>query len=134
MRRTLAFVIGSLFVWAGAVKLMDPASFAAAIAGFRLVPREWNNWIAIMLPPFEVLCGASLLSSFWRRAGALGIALLNLVFIVALAQGVARGLSFECGCFGKYDPLAHSPLLAIGRDLVLLGCAVWLFLRQRSGA
>ena len=133
MRQTLAWVIGALFIWAGAVKLLDPASFATAVAGFRLVPREVNNAVAIFLPPFEMLCGVALLATHWRCAGALGVAVLNIVFIVALAQGMARGLKFECGCFGKYDPLAHSPLLAIGRDLLLLGCAVWI-LQTRSRA
>lgn len=132
MSRMVAWVLGALFVWAGAVKLLHPASFATAVSGFRLVPRELNNPIAIFLPTFEVLCGVALLTGLWRRTGALGIALLNIVFIVALAQGMARGLKFECGCFGRYDPLAHSPLLGIVRDLVFLGCAVWLFHRPPS--
>lgn len=119
--------LGGAFVFAGAIKLLDPAAFATSVAGFRLLPREWSNVVAIGLPPLEVLCGACVLCGLWLRPAALALALLNALFIGALAQGMARGLSFECGCFGRWDPLAHQPALAIVRDVLFVAAAAVLF-------
>ncbi len=107
-------------VAAGIVKLHDPQVFATSVATFRVLPREWSNAIAIALPAFEILCGGLLFAAGWQRAAALGIALLNGVFVGLLLQGMMRGLNMDCGCFGKWDPGAGHPWMAIVRDLVFL--------------
>jgi uncharacterized membrane protein YphA (DoxX/SURF4 family) len=122
--------LAAAFVWAGMAKWLDPASFAASVVKFRVVPAAWSHIIALGLPPFEVLCGLLLLAGRWRRPAALGIALLNVLFILLLAQAWARGLRIECGCFGKWDPLAYRPGWAIARDALFLALAAWLYLHE----
>jgi uncharacterized membrane protein YphA (DoxX/SURF4 family) len=120
-------VLGGLFIAAGAIKLLDAPAFAASMASFRVLSRGWSNAVAIGLPPFEIVCGVMLILGPWRPAAAMGLGLLNAVFIVVLGQAMARGLSFDCGCFGKWDPWATQPGLAIGRDFFFLAAAALLY-------
>jgi uncharacterized membrane protein YphA (DoxX/SURF4 family) len=124
---TIGALLSGAFILAGALKMRDPAAFAASVATFSVLPRAWSNAVAIILPPFEILCGALLWIPAWRRAAALGLVGLNLAFIALLTQAVARGLQFDCGCFGKWDPIAHYPVLAILRDLAFLAIAIAWF-------
>ena len=53
-----------------------------------------------------------------------------LVFIVAIAQAWARGLSIDCGCFGgggSIDPEDTKYLSEIIRDLGLLLLGIYLY-------
>ncbi|HEX5428049.1 MAG TPA: MauE/DoxX family redox-associated membrane protein, partial [Pedococcus sp.] len=52
-----------------------------------------------------------------------------------IASAWARGLSIDCGCFGKGGTIAASQTQypqEIARDVGLLACAVWLAVRPRS--
>jgi hypothetical protein len=53
----------------------------------------------------------------------------NLAFVVLLSQGLAPGLSFECGCFGAWDPIASKPWLALVRDVLLLLASIAVYRR-----
>jgi len=125
-------LLAATFVVAGALKLNDPEAFAASVATFRVLPREWSNVVAIWLPPFEILCGTLLFARPWRRAAALGTTLLAAVFIVLLTQGMIRGLNMDCGCFGKWDPASGRPLVAILRDLLLLALGFFCYAKFRD--
>lgn len=127
----LRFLLGSLFVVAGCLKAADPQAFAASVAGFGIVPRGFSNVVAMMLPPFEILCGALLIRGPLWRPAALGILGMNMVFIAVLAHAWANGHAMECGCFGKWDPLAKGPAWAIVRDGVFMAMAGVLW---REGA
>jgi putative oxidoreductase len=114
--------LGGLFVVAGALKLGDPAAFAQQIANYQLVP-ALAPYLAILLPPVEVVAGLALAAgpARWRQAGALVLALLTAMFTVAVASAAARGLDISCGCFG--DPgSASGPVgwLTVARNLTLL--------------
>jgi uncharacterized membrane protein YphA (DoxX/SURF4 family) len=125
-----AGLLAAAFVMAGFLKLRDPEAFAQSIGKFRVFRAEWGLVLAVVLPPFEILCGALLLVPRMRRPATLGIVLLNVAFIAMLAQAWARGIRIECGCFGKWDPLAYRPGWAIARDGVFLALASWLYLRE----
>jgi putative oxidoreductase len=112
--------LGLLFVLAGALKLAEPSAFAASVATFRFFPRGWTNLIAVTVPPIEILMGALVIVSPWQRVAAFGLSVFNLAFLILLTQAMLRGLSFECGCFGAWDPLASRPWLALPRDVLLL--------------
>jgi putative oxidoreductase len=112
--------LGVLFIVAGALKLAEPSSFAASVATFRFFPRAWSNFIAITIPPIEILLGVLVIFGPWRRIAALGLTIFNFAFVVLLSQGLARGLSLDCGCFGAWDPLGSKPWLGLLRDVLLL--------------
>ena len=121
--------LAGVFVYAGALKIRDPHTFAESVASFHLLPPTLINPTALTLPVLEVLCAlASLGSGRWRRVGALGLLTMLVVFILALATAWARGLNVDCGCFGarEFDVLAptKSHGVAILRDMVL-GAVAW---------
>ena len=70
---TLAFrvVLGSVFLGAGATKIVNPGSLATAIRSYELSVPEWfvSLW-AHTLPYLEVLLGLYLLASLFTKISA----------------------------------------------------------------
>lgn len=124
---TARVVLGVAFIYAGVRKVTDVTAFSDAIAGFRILPSAWVMPVALTFPVLEILLGLMVLFPTNRlpRAGSLGLALLNLLFIAVLASAWIRGLDVNCGCFGfDWAPSSEWKLpLAIARDLVLLAVA-----------
>jgi putative oxidoreductase len=119
--------LGALLVASGALKLGDPAAFAAEIANYHLLP-ALSPLLAVTLPPVELVLGLALLAGPrpWLRAAALAATLVLTVFTVAVTSVVARGINVDCGCFGS----AASPvtLLTVLRDLALVAAAVAIYM------
>jgi uncharacterized membrane protein YphA (DoxX/SURF4 family) len=101
--RGAQWLIAAVFVAAALPKIGDPAGFAQNIHNFRLLPVALQNLFAMTLPWVELVAGLALLSGYRRRAGAWIAAVLMVVFTIAVALAVARGLNIECGCFGTAD-------------------------------
>jgi uncharacterized membrane protein YphA (DoxX/SURF4 family) len=122
----IRIVLGAIFLYAGVLKAADTAAFAGSIAAYRLLPYFGNFLAASIIPWVEIFCGILLVTGWKARTGATLTILLNLMFIVAMALAVARGLEIDCGCFrqGAKDP----PLYAIIRDLLFIVMA-WVILR-----
>jgi len=116
-----------VFAYAGILKMQDPASFASAIAHFKILPAELVSFVALGLPPFEILSAVLLAVGPWKRLGAFNILALCLVFLVALVSAAARGIELNCSCFGvaRGEPVG----VAIARDVVLLAVALVLYWR-----
>lgn len=95
--------IGVLFAIAGLAKIGDLRSFAEQIHNFRILPIAAENVMAMTLPWIEIVCALALVSGVRARAGSLLALGLLVVFTVALALALARGLDIECGCFGTAD-------------------------------
>jgi uncharacterized membrane protein YphA (DoxX/SURF4 family) len=53
------------------------------------------------LPWIELLAGLALVLGVRPRSGAVLVLVLLVGFTVAVGAAWARGLDFECGCFGK---------------------------------
>ncbi|MDB6108996.1 MAG: putative methylamine utilization protein MauE [Pedosphaera sp.] len=127
----LRLVVGGAFVFAGALKIADPAKFAIAVSNYRLVPDDLINLMAVLLPGVEVMAGLFVLAGIWLRAAALVITSLTVVFAVVIGSALARGLNIDCGCFGtlggKHIGLAN---LAIDTALFCLAAS----LAWRAGA
>jgi len=124
-------IVGGVFVVAGSLKILHPAAFANDIANYRLMPHDLINLLAIMLPWVEVVTGGLLIAGIWKRADALLITLMMIVFLVAIGQALYRGLDIRCGCFGTVEARRVSAL-ALAEDAALLGMSVWLFWRARD--
>jgi uncharacterized membrane protein YphA (DoxX/SURF4 family) len=137
MRRAFAgaagFAVGGIFVYAGILKALDPAQFAADIANFRLLPWPECAALALYLPWLEIVCGAALIVRRLRVAAALVLSALCVVFLVALASAKARGLDIACGCFGSGD--AGHLLRALLLDAAILSALIFLLateMKQRA--
>ncbi len=99
-RWALALVLGGLLGYVGVAKLADPHGFAQELAGYRLLPAQANQTLAVILPWIELLCGVALVLGLWVRAAAMLSGALMLVFAAAVVTALARGLDISCGCFG----------------------------------
>lgn len=94
-------LIGAIFVFSGLAKIGDLGTFAGDVHNFRMVPVALEHVIAMALPWVELVVGLALVSGVRARAGAVISFALMLLFTVAVAQAIVRGLDIECGCFGK---------------------------------
>jgi len=120
--------LGGIFIYAGLLKIADPVGFAGSIAAYKIVPYFGSYLFAAVLPWVEVIAGALLIAGVRMKSGAILVALLNVVFMVALASAIARGLDIDCGCF-KQGGAKTSPWLALARDAVFLVMACYLLKR-----
>ena len=127
----LRLILGGIFVYAGVVKIINPAAFATDIGNYRMLPHEWINLLAITLPWIEVAAGLLLITGPWKRASALAIMLMMVVFLAAISQATARGLNIKCGCFGTVEGRKVG-LIALAEDTAMFFAAVWLICRERD--
>jgi|SRR5271163_381603 len=119
--------LGAAFVYAGAIKIQDPAEFAITIASFDILPNLLISPLALMLPPLEIIAGALLIIGWGRRPASLALVLLLTIFVIAIVAALARGLTIDCGCFGTGTPTRARMWLDLGRDLLLLGAALIVY-------
>ena len=101
--RVCRIAIGVLFGLAGLAKLGDLGSFADQVHNFRIVPVPVEHLVALTLPWIEVVAALALILGIRARAAAVLVTALMAVFTLAVIAALARGLDFECGCFGTAD-------------------------------
>lgn len=128
-------ILGAAFVWAGWVKIVDPAGFGDIVQNYQLLPPWLAAPVAMILPWVEVICGTLLIVGFWVDGSLLIINVLLTIFIGALASIWWRGIDVDCGCFSTAASDGRSTyLFDIFRDAGLLGIGLLtVFLRHRSG-
>mgnify|MGYP002153768423 CR=1 FL=1 len=115
----LRWLLGGLFIWAGAVKLADPKAFARSIDAFGLVPEVLLPPVAVALPVLELLVGVAVVRRW--RGGLAGMAALLLLFIGVLGYAMGQQLDVDCGCFSVAEQQGHTSVrTAFWRDLLML--------------
>jgi uncharacterized membrane protein YphA (DoxX/SURF4 family) len=119
---SLAFraILGSLFLYAGIAKIVDPMGFALSIYNYKLLPESLINVAAILLPWMEVIVGGSLLLGIGAAGGALIATALFSIFAGALTINLIRGLDIACGCFSTAASGGSISGFYLLRDLSLL--------------
>lgn len=130
IRMLLRITLGSLFIYAGSVKALNPEVFAADIESYHLLPYWMVYLLALYLPFLELLCGGLLIFKKAYLPVLTILAGLMLVFTLAIASAWIRGLDISCGCFGKSSIETNYPWL-IFRDLLMLAGIVFLLLREK---
>ena len=127
----LRLALGGVFIYAGALKIVDPQSFARDIHHFQLTPWTVSVVVAVYLPWLEILAGLALILRRLPLGAALALVIMNAVFLLALSTAWARGLDISCGCFGKeaHNIQTHFPQLFL-RDAALLATAIILFIAE----
>lgn len=131
---SLRLALGAVFLYSGYAKLGIPLDFADSITTFQVLPPELVNSVAMALPPFELLLGLMLVVGWRSRVAALAVALLSIVFGIALAQAILRGLPVDCGCFGSGKPSILTTWSSFVRSLLLLGsasCLYWVEAKEK---
>lgn len=125
--------LGLVFAYAAVEKIIDPAAFAQTIDNYRLFPAFSIGPLAIVLPWLEMITAlAVLIGGPWKRPAAFILAILLISFMLAVGFNLARGLDFQCGCFGSADGGRRAGLTLLIQDALLLVCAIGL-IRRRPG-
>ncbi|HAK06233.1 MAG TPA: hypothetical protein DCO65_03020, partial [Spartobacteria bacterium] len=60
--RTVDLIIGGVFIYAGAIKALDPVRFANDIDNYKILPWAIGVRLAFYLPWLEILCGLALIA------------------------------------------------------------------------
>ena len=97
---TVRIILGFVFIFAAVSKASEPEEFARAIANYKLLPIFLINILAITLPWIELCAGILLVFGISVKENSAVLSGLLLVFIIAIAISLARGLNIDCGCFG----------------------------------
>ncbi|MBN1569042.1 MAG: DoxX family membrane protein [Acidobacteria bacterium] len=116
-------MLAGIFLYSGYFKIEAPLQFAAAIAGYRLVPENLIFPLATFLPWLEMILGYNFLIGWKIRLNSLAAAFLLLFFLVVLAITVGRGIEANCGCFSLDERIS---LKTIVRDSLILIPALYL--------
>jgi uncharacterized membrane protein YphA (DoxX/SURF4 family) len=128
--RVIRFVLGSIFIYAGFIKLIDPKAFARVISQYGIVPDVLLAPFAIGLPALEFLAGLGLILNM--RGSLTVISSLLLVFVGVLGYGILNDLNVDCGCFTPEEITGQNSLKqAFYRDLFMIA-GVFLLLFSRS--
>ena len=126
-------ILGGVLLVAGALKVTDPYSSATSVRAYQILPVDLANLLGFILPFAEVAIGIFLIVGIWVRLNAIAGGALMIMFIIAIGQAWARGISLDCGCFGKGGLLDTDELpvwnytLEIARDIVLAALAVYIY-------
>jgi uncharacterized membrane protein YphA (DoxX/SURF4 family) len=126
----IRFVIGSIFIYAGFIKLIDPKAFAKVISQYDIVPDILLPAVAIGLPAAELFAGLGLVLNV--RGSLAVIFNLLVVFIMVLGYGIFNDMNIDCGCFSTEEMNAHNSLKqALFRDLFMILAACYLYVYKR---
>ena len=122
-------VLGGVLFAAGWLKIFTPAKSQMSVRAYEVLPISIANFLGIALPWLEVGFGILLILGIAVRLSAIVGGGLMIVFIAAISQAWARGLSIDCGCFGgggTVDPGETKYLSEILRDIGLALLALYL--------
>jgi len=137
-------VLGAIFLYAAFAKLYFDGAwhmrdyhffFAMAIDSYKMLPLSVVEWMARVLPWFELLLGGLLIAGVGLRWVASITSVLLLVFIGAMTRAKILGLEINCGCFGNNEKLGWATLIRDSSLLVLaLAVTIGAFLIKRRKA
>ena len=123
--RAVDLIVAAVFIYAGAIKVLDPIRFAGDIDNYKILPWAIGVRLAFYLPWLEIFCGLALIARRLYLGGLSILTALISIFIVATVAAKVRGLDITCGCFGHASKnWSFSTHLAL--DLILLGALLFL--------
>jgi uncharacterized membrane protein YphA (DoxX/SURF4 family) len=124
-QRVVRFIIGAVFIYAGAVKIVDPKAFAKAISQYDLVPEALLAPVAIGLPLLEIVAGIGLVFAV-RGSMSIIFGMLGM-FVIVLWYGILNNLDIDCGCFTSEELKKQASLWnAFYRDIAMIAGVLYL--------
>jgi uncharacterized membrane protein YphA (DoxX/SURF4 family) len=125
-QRLVRFFLGSVFIYAGLSKLLDPKAFARVLSQYDLIPEGLLAPVSIGLPALEFLAGLGLIFAI---RGSLSIIFgLLITFVIVLWYGILNNLNIDCGCFSPEEIKGYTSLRhALYRDIVMIAAAIYLY-------
>ena len=130
--RIVDVVVGGVFVYAGALKVLDPIQFGLDIDNYKSLPWFVSVRLAFYLPWLEILCGLAVIFHVLYRGGLSILSALTLIFIGATIAAKTRGLDITCGCFGHASQNWSFPQhMALDLAILIGLVALWFATRLR---
>jgi uncharacterized membrane protein YphA (DoxX/SURF4 family) len=130
---TARVVLGTVFVFAGFIKLIDPKAFAVSISQYDIVPQILLAPVAIGMPTLELLAGLGLIMNI--RGSLTVIFSLLLLFVSVLGYGILNNLNVDCGCFSEEDTKSFNSLrIAFYRDIIMILIASYIYAYRKFTA
>tara|TARA_B100001559_G_scaffold22317_1_gene18099 strand:- start:76 stop:531 length:456 start_codon:yes stop_codon:yes gene_type:complete len=124
-------ILGSVFIYASIDKIVNPGDFAKIVGNYHVLPFGIENLLAIILPWVEFIAGVCLIVGVMVDGATILVILMNIVFIFAITQALARGISVECGCFSvASDTGSAIGVKTILRDIGYLFLAYIVYYRK----
>ncbi len=112
--------VAATFIYAAQSKIIEPRQFVFDVKNYRMMPEELLHLVALFLPWWEVGAATALIIPATRRAGAILIIGMLLMFIVAVSYAALyKGYNISCGCFGKGSTSAGLKTIALDIGLIL---------------
>ncbi len=125
-------LLGGIFIYASIDKIIDPAQFARVIYNYHLLPGSLINSAAIIMPWLEFVCGVVLILGIYRGGASLIINALLMVFLVAIAVNLVRGVDLECGCFSVSSKAKSNAWSLIFRDIGYIIIGLYVYFNKSS--
>ena len=130
MQVIMRFILGSVFLWAGVVKIPDLELFSYTVRAYNLLPEFLILPVTILIPYLECVIGLCLVVGFWTHANTLIASGLLVAFAGALSTKIYQGVNMSCGCFG-FGTERGSLEWVLLQDVLLLSFALVLFWKQK---
>jgi uncharacterized membrane protein YphA (DoxX/SURF4 family) len=130
--RIVGLVIAGIFIYAGAIKALDPVQFASDIDNYKILPWPISVALAFYLPWLEIFCGFALIVRLFYRGALSILTVLIVVFTLATTAAKIRGLDITCGCFGHASQNWSFPA-HLATNLAILSALLALWFRAVSG-
>jgi cation diffusion facilitator family transporter len=128
-------ILAGVFIYASYDKILHPAAFAEAVYNYQILPDNLVNIAALVLPWLELLLGLLLVAGMWLPGAVIGVNLLMVTFLSAIAFNLYRGLDIACGCFSTESTGAGISGREILRDssfLILTLYLLWYYLGRKE--
>jgi uncharacterized membrane protein YphA (DoxX/SURF4 family) len=127
----IGLIVAGIFIYAGAIKALDPVQFANDIDNYKILPWPISVALAFYLPWLEIFCGVALVVRLFYRGALSILTTLIVVFTLATIAAKIRGLDITCGCFGHASQNWSFPA-HLATNLAILAALVVLWISSRS--
>lgn len=129
---SVRLVLGGIFIFAAIDKIAEPDAFAKSIGNYHLIPTFGLNFMALLMPWIELLCGLFLVLGVRVKASSAIVSAMLVVFLVAISTAIFRGYNIDCGCFAQTsassaDKASKVGWKKVGEDTGMLIAALYLF-------
>jgi len=125
-------IVGTTFLWAGAIKAVAPHVFQAHVRNLGWIPARQLGAAVVAAAALETGWGTALMLGVAPRVvlPVTAIALVILTFITW--WGIHTGRTTDCGCYGGYVVPSLAQSVALNGALIALSLLGWL-LMETSG-
>jgi uncharacterized membrane protein YphA (DoxX/SURF4 family) len=121
----LRVLLGAMFVFSSADKVLHPDRFAIAIRAYELLPVGLTNIFALVVAWTELIAGIMLIFGVLTRKAAAAIFVLLVMFTIAILTTMIRGFAIDCGCFSN-EGGSQTGITLIVRNLFLIAISLMI--------